>query len=182
MQHRWYTVVCEFKLFSKVLLMVKRNFLGFFSAGWSLAAEDPWHWECTYTEEHSPGSLHQWCHNCIFIKKTSEPRLLSLCICLFLFKMYVRDSSVMLCNLVRLEDDFEREMVAYLISLSCFVVVLADDGAVFLLVLFRTGGKTPDPKLQVRSYMDVMREQYLSKEEVRSHPVHSNLTGMQKFY
>lgn len=73
-------------------------------------------------------------------------------------------------------------MVAYLISLSCFVVVLADDGAVFLLVLFRTGGKTPDPKLQVRSYMDVMREQNLSKEEVRSHPVHSNLTGMQKFY
>lgn len=33
MQHRWYTVVCEFQLFSKVLLMVKRNFLGFFSAG-----------------------------------------------------------------------------------------------------------------------------------------------------
>lgn len=33
MQHRWYTVVCEFKPFSKVLLMVKRNFLGFFSAG-----------------------------------------------------------------------------------------------------------------------------------------------------
>lgn len=88
----------------------------------------------------------------------------------------------MLCNLVRLEDDFEREMVAYLISLSCFVFVLADDGAVFLLVLFRTGGKTPDPKLQVRSYMDVMREQNLSKEEVRSHQVHSNLTGMQKFY
>lgn len=47
--------------------------------------------------------------------------------------------------------------------------VLADDGAVFLLVLFRTGGKTPDPKLQVRSYMDVMREQNLSKEEVKSH-------------
>lgn len=45
----------------------------------------------------------------------------------------------------------------------------ADDVAVFLLVLFRTGGKTPDPKLQVRSYMDVMREQHLSKEEVRGH-------------
>lgn len=44
---------------------------------------------------------------------------------------------------------------------------LDDDGAVFLLVLFRTGGKTPDPKLQVRSYMDVMREQHLSKEEVK---------------
>lgn len=41
MQHRWYTVVCEFKPFSKVLLMVKRNFLGFFSAGWSLTADGP---------------------------------------------------------------------------------------------------------------------------------------------
>lgn len=37
----------------------------------------------------------------------------------------------------------------------------------FLLVLFRAGGKTPDPKLQVRSYMDVMKEQHLTKEEVR---------------
>ncbi|XP_077472660.1 splicing factor 3B subunit 1 isoform X1 [Stigmatopora argus] len=30
---------------------------------------------------------------------------------------------------------------------------------------FADGGKTPDPKLQVRSYVDVMREQNLSKEE-----------------
>lgn len=36
----------------------------------------------------------------------------------------------------------------------------------FLFVLFRAGGKTPDPKLQVRSYVDVMLEQNLSKEEV----------------
>uniref|UniRef100_W5M8F5 Splicing factor 3B subunit 1 n=1 Tax=Lepisosteus oculatus TaxID=7918 RepID=W5M8F5_LEPOC len=28
-----------------------------------------------------------------------------------------------------------------------------------------TGGKTPDPKLQARTYMDVMREQHLTKEE-----------------
>lgn len=42
-----------------------------------------------------------------------------------------------------------------------------DDCPVSLLVLFRTGGKTPDPKLQVRSYVDVMLEQNLSKEEVR---------------
>lgn len=29
-----------------------------------------------------------------------------------------------------------------------------------------TGGKTPDPKVQVRSYVDVMLEHNLSKEEV----------------
>jgi hypothetical protein len=39
---------------------------------------------------------------------------------------------------------------------------------VLLLVLFRAGGKTPDPKMQVRSYMDVMKEQHLTKEEVCS--------------
>lgn len=43
----------------------------------------------------------------------------------------------------------------------------------FLLVLFRAGGKTPDPKLQVRSYVDVMLEQNLSKEEVSSYLVFS---------
>lgn len=37
---------------------------------------------------------------------------------------------------------------------------------VCMLVLFRIGGKTPDPKQQARTYMDVMREQHLSKEEV----------------
>lgn len=36
----------------------------------------------------------------------------------------------------------------------------------FLLVLFRAGGKTPDPKMKVRSYVDIMLEQNLSKEEV----------------
>lgn len=46
--------------------------------------------------------------------------------------------------------------------------VCSNESSVFLLVLFRAGGKTPDPKLQVRSYMDVMREQHLTKEEVRS--------------
>ncbi|KAG7259180.1 hypothetical protein CRUP_010204 [Coryphaenoides rupestris] len=30
---------------------------------------------------------------------------------------------------------------------------------------FADGGKTPDPKMQVRSYMDVMKEQHLTKEE-----------------
>uniref|UniRef100_A0A672STZ0 Splicing factor 3b subunit 1 n=1 Tax=Sinocyclocheilus grahami TaxID=75366 RepID=A0A672STZ0_SINGR len=30
---------------------------------------------------------------------------------------------------------------------------------------FSAGGKTPDPKMQVRTYMDVMKEQHLSKEE-----------------
>uniref|UniRef100_A0A8C6TEB6 Splicing factor 3b, subunit 1 n=1 Tax=Neogobius melanostomus TaxID=47308 RepID=A0A8C6TEB6_9GOBI len=30
---------------------------------------------------------------------------------------------------------------------------------------FADGGKTPDPKMQIRSYVDVMREQNLSKEE-----------------
>uniref|UniRef100_A0A8C2Q3M7 Splicing factor 3b, subunit 1 n=1 Tax=Cyprinus carpio TaxID=7962 RepID=A0A8C2Q3M7_CYPCA len=30
---------------------------------------------------------------------------------------------------------------------------------------FADGGKTPDPKMQVRTYMDVMKEQHLSKEE-----------------
>lgn len=49
--------------------------------------------------------------------------------------------------------------------------VYTDDFPVFLLVLFRTGGKTPDPKLQVRSYVDVMLEQNLSKEEVSRHPL-----------
>lgn len=44
--------------------------------------------------------------------------------------------------------------------------VYADEWPLFLLVLFRAGGKTPDPKLQVRSYVDVMLEQNLSKEEV----------------
>lgn len=34
-------------------------------------------------------------------------------------------------------------------------------------MLFRIGGKTPDPKMQVRTYMDVMKEQHLSKEEVK---------------
>lgn len=41
MQHRWYSFMCAFKPFSKVLLMVKSNFLGCFSAGWSLTAEGP---------------------------------------------------------------------------------------------------------------------------------------------
>lgn len=31
---------------------------------------------------------------------------------------------------------------------------------------FCAGGKTPDPKMPARSYMDVMKEQHLSKEEV----------------
>ena len=43
-----------------------------------------------------------------------------------------------------------------------------DEFPLFLLVLFRAGGKTPDPKMQVRSYVDVMLEQNLSKEEVTS--------------
>lgn len=43
----------------------------------------------------------------------------------------------------------------------------ADEYPMFLFMLFRAGGKTPDPKLQVRSYVDVMLEQNLSKEEVR---------------
>ncbi len=51
--------------------------------------------------------------------------------------------------------------------------VYTDECPVFLFVLFRAGGKTPDPKLQVRSYVDVMLEQNLSKEEVRSHPLFS---------
>lgn len=44
-----------------------------------------------------------------------------------------------------------------------------DQCPLFLLVLFRAGGKTPDPKLQGRSYVEVMLEQNLSKEEVSSH-------------
>lgn len=44
--------------------------------------------------------------------------------------------------------------------------VYANECPMFLFVLFRAGGKTPDPKLQVRSYVDVMLEQNLSKEEV----------------
>lgn len=44
--------------------------------------------------------------------------------------------------------------------------VYTDECPMFLLVLFRAGGKTPDPKMQVRSYVDVMLEQNLSKEEV----------------
>lgn len=51
--------------------------------------------------------------------------------------------------------------------------VYTEDFLVFLLVLFRTGGKTPDPKLQVRSYVDVMLEQNLSKEEVSRYPLSS---------
>jgi len=31
---------------------------------------------------------------------------------------------------------------------------------------FADGGKTPDPKMNARTYMDVMREQHLTKEEV----------------
>lgn len=42
----------------------------------------------------------------------------------------------------------------------------SDDVPLFLFMLSCTGGKTPDPKVQVRSYVDVMREQNLSKEEV----------------
>lgn len=48
-----------------------------------------------------------------------------------------------------------------------------DECPLFLLVLFRAGGKTPDPKLQVRSYVDVMLEQNLSKEEVSCHALFS---------
>lgn len=51
--------------------------------------------------------------------------------------------------------------------------VYTDDFPMFLFVLFRAGGKTPDPKLQVRSYVDVMLEQNLSKEEVSSYPLPS---------
>lgn len=40
----------------------------------------------------------------------------------------------------------------------------------FLFMLSCTGGKTPDPKVQVRSYVDVMLEQNLSKEEVSYFP------------
>lgn len=42
----------------------------------------------------------------------------------------------------------------------------SDDVSLFLFMLSCTGGKTPDPKVQVRSYVDVMLEQNLSKEEV----------------
>ena len=56
---------------------------------------------------------------------------------------------------------------------ACCVLVVtrvpgacAHDCPLFLFVLFRAGGKTPDPKMQVRSYVDVMLEQNLSKEEV----------------
>lgn len=52
--------------------------------------------------------------------------------------------------------------------LSWVTRVCTDECPMFLFVLFRAGGKTPDPKLQVRSYVDVMMEQNLSKEEVRS--------------
>uniref|UniRef100_H0WG26 Splicing factor 3B subunit 1 domain-containing protein n=1 Tax=Otolemur garnettii TaxID=30611 RepID=H0WG26_OTOGA len=34
-----------------------------------------------------------------------------------------------------------------------------------LLLFFSAGGKTPDPKMNARTYMDVMREQHLTKEE-----------------
>lgn len=62
--------------------------------------------------------------------------------------------------------------------LSVFVItrfprVYTDDCPMFLFVLFRAGGKTPDPKLQVRSYVDVMLEQNLSKEEVSGYPLFS---------
>ena len=58
--------------------------------------------------------------------------------------------------------------------LAVFVItwvpgVYPDECPMFLFVLFRAGGKTPDPKLQVRSYVDVMLEQNLSKEEVSSY-------------
>lgn len=53
--------------------------------------------------------------------------------------------------------------------------VYTDECPMFLFVLFRAGGKTPDPKLQVRSYVDVMLEQNLSKEEVSSHPPFSQM-------
>lgn len=46
------------------------------------------------------------------------------------------------------------------------VGVCSDDVPLFLFMLSCTGGKTPDPKVQVRSYVDVMLEQNLSKEEV----------------
>lgn len=49
--------------------------------------------------------------------------------------------------------------------------VYTDECPMFLFVLFRTGGKTPDPKMQVRSYVDVMLEQNLSKEEVNELPL-----------
>lgn len=38
-----------------------------------------------------------------------------------------------------------------------------------LLLLSSAGGKTPDPKMNARTYMDVMREQHLTKEEVGQH-------------
>lgn len=44
--------------------------------------------------------------------------------------------------------------------------VCSNDVPLFLFMLSCTGGKTPDPKVQVRSYVDVMLEQNLSKEEV----------------
>lgn len=44
--------------------------------------------------------------------------------------------------------------------------VCFNDVPLFLFMLSCTGGKTPDPKVQVRSYKDVMLEQSLSKEEV----------------
>ncbi len=49
--------------------------------------------------------------------------------------------------------------------------VFTDECLLFLFVLFRAGGKTPDPKLQVRTYVDVMLEQNLSKEEVSGYPL-----------
>lgn len=52
--------VCEFKPFSKVLLMVKRNFLGFFSAGWSLTAEGPLALKVYVFWRAQPRTLHQW--------------------------------------------------------------------------------------------------------------------------
>lgn len=60
--------------------------------------------------------------------------------------------------------------------LAVFVItwvprVYTDECPMFLFVLFRAGGKTPDPKLQVRSYVDVMLEQNLSKEEVSGYPL-----------
>lgn len=54
----------------------------------------------------------------------------------------------------------------------------ANECTMFLFVLFRAGGKTPDPKLQVRSYVDVMLEQNLSKEEVGDSPLFLDLSGV----